>query len=149
MFLKTKLLTWTSFSFFFLFPLFKPKLTGWIFFRCPIMVRFREFKLRDKVCLSVVENEDTKAALGTTFIVYPSLLRADIEKIPIIPRSDFALALTNRVADKAHDDIYLLHSTGHGDSRSVTSFPLLGRRIISSEVRGGPTLKILGSILLY
>jgi len=108
------------------------------------MVRFKEFKHRDNVYLSVVEDEDTKAELGTTFIVYPSLLRPDIEKIPVIPRSGFASPLTTRVADKAHDDIYLLHSTGHDDSCSVTSFSLLGRRIIFGEVRWEPTLKIFG-----
>ena len=99
------------------------------------MVRFKVYKRRDKIYLSVVENEETKAKLGTTFIVYPSLLRPDIEKIPVVPCSDFTSPLTTRVADKAHDDIYLLHSTGHDDSCSVTYFPLLGRRIISGKVR--------------
>ena len=32
------------------------------------MVRFKEFKRRDNVYLSIVEDEDTKAELGTTFI---------------------------------------------------------------------------------
>jgi len=70
------------------------------------MILFKEYKRWDKIYLYVVENEERKAELGSTFIVYPSL--------------------TIRVADKAHDDIYLLHSTGHDDSYSVTSFPLLG-----------------------
>ena len=61
------------------------------------MVHFKEYKQRDKVYLSVVENEDTKAELGTTFTVYPSLLRLDVEKI--IPRSNFASPLTSRVVD--------------------------------------------------
>jgi len=112
------------------------------------MVHFKEFKRRDKVCLSIVENEETKAELGTTFIVYPSLLHPDIEKILVIPHSDFAAPLTTRVTNKAHDDIYFLHSTGHEDSCFVTSFPLLGRRIISGEIRWGPTLKILGESLI-
>jgi len=99
------------------------------------MVRFKEFKRRDKVYLSVVENEDTKGELGTTFTVYPSLLCPDIEKIPVVPYFDLASPLTTRVADKAHDDIYLPHSTGHDDTCSATSFSLLGRRIISGEVR--------------
>ena len=90
------------------------------------MVRFKEFKRRDNVYLSVVEDEDTKAELGTTFLVYPSLLRPDVDKIPVIPRSDFASPLTSRVTDRAHDDIYFLHSTSHDDSCSVTSFSLLG-----------------------
>jgi len=53
------------------------------------MVRFKEYKRQDKVYLSFVENEDTKAELDTTFTVYPSLLHPDVEKMPIIPRSDF------------------------------------------------------------
>jgi len=106
------------------------------------MVHFKEYKQRDKVYLSVVENEDTKAELGTTFIVYPLLLRSDVEKIPIVPRSNFASPLTTKVADRAHDDIYLLHSASHDDSCSITTFLLLGRRIISGEVRWGPTSKI-------
>jgi len=89
------------------------------------MVRFKEYKRRHKVYPSVVENEDTKADLGTTFIVCPSLLCPDIEKIPIIPCSDFASLLNTRVADRAHDDIYLLHSVSHDDSCSITTFPLL------------------------
>jgi len=112
------------------------------------MVRFKEYKQRDKVYLSVVENEDTKADLGTTFIVYHSLLRPDVEKMPIIHRSDFALSLTTKVAERAHDDIYLLHSTSHDDSCSVITFPLLGRRIIFGEVRWGPAVKIFGNSLL-
>jgi len=108
------------------------------------MVRLKEYKRRDKVDLSVVENKEAKAELGTTFIVYPSLLRPDMEKIPVIPCTDFASPLTTWVVDKVHDDIYLLHSTSHDDSCSITSFSLLGRRIISGEVRWGPTLKIFG-----
>jgi len=106
------------------------------------MVRFKEFKRPDNVYLSVVEDEDTKVELGTTFIVYPSLLRPDVDKIPVIPHYDFASPLTTRFTDRAHDDIYFLHSTSHDDSCSVTSFSLLGRRIISDEVRWGHTLKI-------
>jgi len=97
------------------------------------MVRFKEYKRQDKVYFSVVQNEETKVELGTTFIVYPSLLHPDIEKIPVIPRSDFASPLTTRVVDKAHDDIYLLYSTGHDGSCSVTSFQQLWRE--SSLVR--------------
>jgi len=66
------------------------------------MVHFKEYKRRDKVYLSIVQNEDTKAVFGTTFIVYPSLLCPDVEKIPIIPYSDFVSLLTTRVADRAH-----------------------------------------------
>ena len=101
------------------------------------MVRFKEFKRRDKVYLSVVENEDTKGELGTTFTVYPSLPCPDVEKMPIIPRSNFALPLTTKVAERAHDDIYLLHSASHDDSCSIITFSLLGRRIISGEIRWG------------
>ena len=108
------------------------------------MARFKEFKRRDNVYLSVVEDEDTKAELGTAFIVYPSLLHPDIEKIPVIPRSDFASPLTTRVTNRAYDDIYLLHSTSHDDRCSVTSFSLLERRIISGEIRWGASLKIFG-----
>jgi len=106
------------------------------------MVRFKEYKRRDKVYLSVEENEDTKAELGTTFIVYPSLLHPEVEKMPIVPRFHFALLLTTKVVERAHDDIYLLHSANHDDGCSVTTFSLLGRRIISGKVRSGPALKI-------
>ena len=102
------------------------------------MVRFKEYKRREKVYLSVVENKETKAELGTTFIVYPSLLRPNIEKIPVIPRSDFASLLTTRVVNRLQDDIYLVHTY------SVSTLPLLGRRTISGEVRCRPTLKIFG-----
>jgi len=47
------------------------------------MVRFKEYKGWDKFHLSIIENEDTKAELGTTFIVYPLLPRPNIEKLPI------------------------------------------------------------------
>jgi len=106
------------------------------------MVRFKEYKPRDKVYLSVLENEDTKAELGTTFIVYPSLLHPDVEKMPIIRHSD--LPLTIKIAKRAHDDIYLLHSASHDDSCSIITFRLLGQRIISCEVRWGPAVKIFG-----
>jgi len=96
------------------------------------------------VYLSILENEDKRAELGITFIVYPSLLRPYVEKIPIIPRFDFASSLTTRVADRAYDDIYLFYSASHDDSSSFSTFPLLGRRIISGEVLWGPTLKIFG-----
>ena len=108
------------------------------------MVRFKKFKRRDNVYLSIVEDEDTKVELGTTFIVYPSLLRPDVDKIPVIPHYDFASPLTTRFTDRAHDDIYFLHSTSHDDNCSVTSFSLLGQRIISGEVHWGHTLKISG-----
>jgi len=106
------------------------------------MARFKEYKRRNKVYLSVVENEDIKAEFGTTFIVYPSLLRLDIENIPIIPRFDFVSPLTTRVPDRTRDDGYLLYSASHDDSCPVNTFPLVGRRIISGEVHRGPTLKI-------
>jgi len=99
------------------------------------MVRFKEYKQRDKVYLSVIENEDTKAELGTTFTVYPSSLRPNVEKMPIIPHSDFALPLTTKIVERAHDDIYLLYSASHDDSCSVITFSVLRRRIISGEVR--------------
>ena len=110
------------------------------------MVHFKEYKRRDKVYLSVVQNEDTKAVLGTTFIIYPSLLRPNVEKITIISRFDFESPLTTRVVDRAHDDIYLLYSTNHDNSCSVTTFLLFGRRIMSGEVRRGTTLKIFRKI---
>ena len=56
------------------------------------MVRFKEFKRRDNVYLSVVEDEDTKAELGTTFLVYPSLLRPDMDKM----QSSLVLTLHHR-----------------------------------------------------
>jgi len=89
------------------------------------MVHFKEYKRRDKVYLSVVKNEDAKAELGITFIVYPSLLCPEVEKLPIIPRSDFASSLTTRVVDRACDDIYLLYSASHDDSCSITTFLLV------------------------
>ena len=98
-----------------------------------IMVHFKEHKRRDKVYLCVVENEDTKGELGTTFIIYLSLLHLEVEKIPIIPCFDFASSLTTRVSDRMHYDIYLLHRTSHDDSCIITTFPLLGRKIIYSE----------------
>ena len=90
------------------------------------MVRFKEYKQQDKVYLSVVENEDTKSELDIAFVVYALLLHPDVEKIPIIPRSDFASPLTTRVANRAHDDIYLLHSASHDNSCIITTFLLLG-----------------------
>ena len=108
------------------------------------MVRFMEYKRRDKVHLSVVENEDTKLELGMAFIFYPSLLCPNVEKTPIIPHFDFASQLTTNVADRAHDDIYLLHRAGHENSYSATTFLLLGRRIVFDEVHWGPALKIFG-----
>jgi len=110
------------------------------------MVRFMEYKRRDKVHLSVVENEDTKLELGMAFIFYPSLLCPNVEKTPIIPHFDFASQLTTNVADRAHDDIYLLHRAGHENSYSATTFLLLGRRIIFGEVRWGSALKIFGEL---
>jgi len=53
----------------------------------------------------------TKAELETIFIVYPSLLHPEVEKIPIIPHSDFASPLTPRVTDRMHDEIYLLQAS--------------------------------------
>ena len=99
------------------------------------MVRFKEYKQRDKIYPSVVEHEETKAELGSTFIVYPSLLRPEFEQIPTVPRSDFASPLTTRAADRMYDDIYLLHSANHDNSCTITTFPLLGRKVISGEVR--------------
>ena len=108
------------------------------------MVPFKEYKQHDKVYLSVVENEDTKAELGTTIIVCPSLLHLEIEKIPILSRSDLASSLTTRVEDRMHDDIYLFHSASHDDSCIIITFPLLGRKIIFGEVCWGSALKIFG-----
>ena len=101
------------------------------------MIRFKEYKRRDKIYLSVVEHEETKAELGSTFIVYPSLLRPESEQIPPVPRSDFASPLTTRVVDRTHDDIHLLHSASHGNSCTITSFLLLGQKNIFGEVRWG------------
>jgi len=61
------------------------------------MVRFKEFKRRDKVYHFVVKNEETKVELDTTFIFYPSLLRPDIEKILVTPRSNFTSPLTTQI----------------------------------------------------
>jgi len=108
------------------------------------MVRFKEYKRQNKVYLFVVDNEDTKAELSTTFIVYPSLPRPKAANTATIPSSDFASPLTTRVADRTCDDIYLLYSDSHDNSCSVTTFPLVGQRIICGEVRWGPTLKIFG-----
>jgi len=101
------------------------------------MVRFKEYKRRDKIYFSVVEHEETKGELGSTFIVYPSLLHPELEQIPTVSRSDFASLLTTRAANRTHDDIHLLHSASHDNSCSIAPFPLLGRKIISGEVRWG------------
>ena len=76
--------------------------------------------------------KDTGAELGTTFIVYPSLLRPEVDKIPITPWTNFASPFTTKVTDRAHDDIYFLHSDNRDDSCTINSFPLLGRKIISA-----------------
>jgi len=98
------------------------------------MVRFKEYKRRDKIYLSVVEHEETKVKMGSAFIVYPSLLRLEFKQIPTVPHSDFVLSLTTTVTDRTLDDIYLLHSASHANSCTAT-FPLLRQKIISSEVR--------------
>jgi len=46
------------------------------------MAHFKEYKWLDKVYLSIVENEDTRVELSSIFIVYPSLLRPKLDKIP-------------------------------------------------------------------
>ena len=96
--LKSKL----RFFFSSLFPSFFFNENNHFFFcfsRYSIMVRFKEYKRWDKIYLSVVEREETKAELHSTFIVYPSLLCPEFEQIPIIPRSDFASLLTTRAAE--------------------------------------------------
>ena len=85
-----------------------------------------------------------QSRVNTTFIVYPSLLRPEVDKQPVIPRSNFALPLTTEVADRAHENIYFLHSGCHDNSCTITSFLLLRRKIIFGEARWGPTLKIFG-----
>jgi len=75
-----------------------------------------------------------KAGMGSTFVVYPSLLRLEFEQTPTVPRSDFVSPLTPRAVDRMHNDIYLLHSANHDNSCTITTFSLLGQKIISSEV---------------
>jgi len=75
-----------------------------------------------------LENEDTKVDLGTTFIVYLSLLRPEIEKIPSISHSNFASLLTIEVVDRVHDDTYFLHSTSHDNSCTLTTFRYFGQK---------------------
>ena len=70
------------------------------------MVCFKEYKQRDKVYLSIIENGDMKAELGTTFIAYPSLLCPEVEKMSTVLWSNFASFLTTKVVDRAHDDMY-------------------------------------------
>ena len=95
------------------------------------MVRFKEYKRQDKIYVSAVEYEETKAELGSTFIVYPSLPLLESQEIPTVPRSDFASPLTTRVEDRTHDDIYLIHSASYDNSCTVTIVPLLRRKVIS------------------
>ena len=82
-----------------------------------------------------MEHEETKAELGNTFIVYPSLLRPEFEQIPTVTCFDFASLLTTGVADRTHDDINLPYSASHDNSCTITTSLLLGQKIISSEVR--------------
>jgi len=113
------------------------------------MVQSKECKRQDKIYLSVVEHEETKAELGNTFIVYPSLLRLEFEQIPTIPRYDFTSPLTTRAADRTYDDIHLLHSVSHDNSYTITSFLMLGQKIISDEVPLGASIEGIWGILIH
>jgi len=91
-----------------------------------------------------MENEDMKVGLGTTSIVYLSLLCLKVEEMPIIPCSNFASPLIIRAIDRMHDYICVLFSTNPDESCTITNFPLLWQKIISGEVRWGLALKIFG-----
>jgi len=110
-------------------------------------VHLKEFQREGKLLLSVMDKEDDNPQSGSCFRIYRSLRRSSANQAPVIEPSSFPFKFSIRVEKGAEDGSikYFPQSTYRDKSSLLTKFPMLGRRIISGQVRWGLNMLLYGN----